>query len=48
MAVADDVLTTIDAELDGDAAAVARRPLYDFLRTRVDEQLRLLRPEDDE
>ncbi|OLZ39158.1 hypothetical protein A6E15_17250 [Natrinema saccharevitans] len=48
VAVADDVLTTIDAELDGDAAAVARRPLYDFLRTRVDEQLRLLGREDDE
>jgi len=45
---ADDVLATIDAELDGDAAVIARRPLYEFLRTRVDEQLRLLGREGDE
>jgi hypothetical protein len=45
---ADDVLGTIDEELDAEHAAIARRPLYGFLRTRVDEQLRLLGREESE
>lgn len=42
LSVAGDVLTVIDEELDGDRAATARRPLYEFLGTRVDRHLRLL------
>ncbi|UHQ95212.1 hypothetical protein [Haloterrigena alkaliphila] len=45
---ADDVLTAIDRELDGERAALARRPMYDFLRTRVDRQLHLLGREGEE
>lgn len=37
-----DVLETIDRELDGDAARAARRPLYEFLRVRVEGQLEML------
>jgi hypothetical protein len=39
---ANDVLATIDRELDGDAARAARRPLYEFLRVRVEGQLEML------
>lgn len=48
LTAADDVLTAIDRELDGERAAIARRPMYDFLRTRVDRQLRLLGREGEE
>lgn len=37
-----DVLESINAELDGEEAREARRPLYGFLRTRVEGQLELL------
>ncbi|ELY50394.1 hypothetical protein [Natronolimnohabitans innermongolicus] len=37
-----DVLETIDAELEGDAARAAREPLYDYLRVRVEGQLEML------
>ncbi|SEH17244.1 hypothetical protein SAMN04487967_3081 [Natronorubrum sediminis] len=37
-----DVLETIDAELEGDDAGSAREPLYDFLRVRVEGQLEML------
>ncbi|THE64034.1 hypothetical protein D8Y22_15020 [Salinadaptatus halalkaliphilus] len=37
-----DVLDTINAELEGDAANEARKPLYDFLRVRVEGQLEML------
>ncbi|WP_222912871.1 hypothetical protein [Natrinema sp. SYSU A 869] len=48
LTAADDVLATIDEELDAERAAIARRPLYEFLRTRVDRQLRLLGREGEE
>lgn len=48
LTAADDVLTAIDRELDAERAATARQPIYEFLRTRVDRQLRLLGREGDE
>jgi hypothetical protein len=39
---AEDVLAAVDAELDGEAAQVARQPLYGFLDDRVAAQLRML------
>jgi len=41
LAACEDVLQTIDDELDGDNAKRARRPLYDFLDVRVESQLRM-------
>jgi len=41
LAACEDVLQTIDDELDGDDARSARRPLYDFLDVRVESQLRM-------
>lgn len=44
---ADDALTAVD-ELDDETAREARSPLYEFLETRLDAQLRVLgRPPDD-
>ena len=37
-----DVLETIDADLEGEEANAARKPLYDFLRVRVEGQLEML------
>lgn len=37
-----DVLDAINTELDGSDARDARKPLYEFLRVRVDGQLELL------
>ncbi|MDF9747820.1 hypothetical protein [Natrinema salsiterrestre] len=48
LSAADDVLAAIDDELDGERAAIVRRPLYEFLRTRVDQQLGMLGREGDE
>jgi hypothetical protein len=39
---ADDVLAAVDVHLEGDAARRARRPVYDFLDTRTEGQLRML------
>lgn len=41
LAACEDVLQTIDDELDGEAARRARSPLYDFLDVRVESQLRM-------
>ena len=41
LAACEDVLQTIDDELDGDDARNARRPLYDFLDVRIEAQLRM-------
>lgn len=48
LAAADDIFVVIEEELEEDQAAVARQPLYEFLQTRVDQQLRLLGREADE
>lgn len=47
---ADDVLAAVDTHLEGDAARRARRPVYDFLDTRTEGQLRMLgrEPESEE
>lgn len=37
------VLSVIDKELEGEAAARARQPLYEFLDTRVQSQLDMMR-----
>lgn len=37
----EDVLATIDEELEGEDGRRARRPLYDFLDIRVESQLRM-------
>lgn len=42
LAAADDVLACIDGTLDDEAARAARRPLYGFLDTRLEAQLRML------
>jgi hypothetical protein len=42
-AAATAVFEAIDESLDGEAARAARRPLYEFLETRVETQLDLLR-----
>lgn len=42
-AAATAVLDGIDEDLDGDAARRVRRPLYDYMETRVQTQLDLLR-----
>ena len=39
---ADGVLAAVDVHLEGDAARRARRPVYDFLDTRTEGQLRML------
>lgn len=39
---ADDVLAAVDANLQGEAAREARRPVYGFLDTRTAGQLRML------
>lgn len=39
---ADDVLAAVDTHLEGEAARRARRPVYDFLDTRTEGQLRML------
>lgn len=39
---ANDVLAAIDTHLDGEAARRTRRPVYDFLDTRTEGQLRML------
>ena len=38
----EDVLAAIDAHLDGETARQARRPVYEFLDTRIGGQLRML------
>jgi signal recognition particle GTPase len=48
LTAANDVLATIDEELEAEQAVIARQPLYDFLHARVDQQLRLLGREGDE
>jgi len=41
LAACEDMLQTIDEELEGEDARRARRPLYDFLDVRVESQLRM-------
>ena len=48
LTAANDVLATIDKELEAERATIARQPMYDFLHARVDQQLRLLGREGDE
>lgn len=42
LTVADDVLACIDETLDDEASREVRRPLYGFLDTRLEAQLRML------
>lgn len=40
--VSSDVLGVVDEHLDGEAARAVREPVYGYLRTRVESQLRML------
>jgi len=42
LGAADDVLAALDTHLDGERAREARQPMYDFLDTRTEGQLRML------